>query len=133
MPSYKLQEAVFNKLQGLSAPVYDHVPQKSAYPYIVIGEDTISEWDTDDKTGFDATVTIHVWSRYRGKKEAKLIQSEIYAAMNRQNLDIADYGTAGVTFQYQDVFMDSDGLTYHGVCRYQVLFAEPNEFELGVC
>ena len=135
-----LQKAIYGALNDvISAPVYAHVPQKATYPYVVIGEDNFTDWSTDDKNGFEATINLHVWDRpkgssgKRGKAVTKQIQGEIYAILQRSNFPIGDYGNPGISFEYSDCFMDSDGITYHGVQRFRVNFAEKNEFNLGNC
>jgi hypothetical protein len=35
-----IQSAIYGELVTLGYPVYDHVPQGSAFPYIVVGDDT---------------------------------------------------------------------------------------------
>jgi hypothetical protein len=135
-----LQKAVYGALNTFtSAPVFDHVPQKTIYPYIVIGEDNFNDWSTDDKDGFEATVNIHVWDRpennsgERGKAITKQIQGEIYGILNRSNFPIGNYGNIGMSYEHSDCFMDADGITYHGVQRFRVNFAEKSEFILGNC
>lgn len=134
-----LQKAIYGAINTvISAPVYDHVPQNATYPYVVIGEDNFNDWSTDDKNGFVATVNLHVWDRpkgtsgKRGKQVTKEIQGEIYNILQRSNFAIGDYGNPGVSFEYSDVFMDTDGITYHGVQRFRVNYAEKNEFNLGI-
>ena len=135
-----LQKAIFLALDGVvTVPIFDHVPQKTPYPYVVIGEDNFTDWSTDDKNGFQATINIHVWDRpegttgTRGKEATKLMQGEVYNILQRSNFPIGDYGNIGMSYEYSDCFMDSDGITYHGVQRFRVFFAEKNEFILGNC
>lgn len=67
-------------LSGLVKGVYDDVPQPDdtgdagAFPYVTIGETVHTAWDTDTSRGDDASITIHIWSRYPGRKEIKQIQ-----------------------------------------------------------
>jgi hypothetical protein len=64
-----LQAGIYTRLVGYSAlttalggsKVYDHVPQNTSAPYVLIGEDTIVEADTKTSNGWDCTLTIHVW------------------------------------------------------------------------
>lgn len=133
-----LQKAIYGALNNvISVPVYDHVPQKATYPYVVIGEDNFVDWSNDLKNGFEATVNLHVWDRpkgssgKRGKAATKEIQGEIYGILQRSNFAIGEYGNPGMSFEYSDVFMDTDGITYHGVQRFRVNYAEKSEFTLG--
>lgn len=117
-----LHKAVFDKLTAdLATPVYDHVPPNASFPYVVIGEDTHVPFDTDDSLGSESTITIHVWSRYRGKKEAKQIQGEVYDALTRQELTVEDHDLVTIEFEYSDVVLDPDGQTRHGVQRFRAV------------
>lgn len=118
----EIQQAVFDRLASDSSlTVYDHVPEDAAFPYVVIGEDTHVPFDTDDSLGAESTVTIHVWSRYRGKKEAKDMQGTIYDALTRQELTIDGYDLITIEFEYSDVLLDPDGITIHGVSRFRFI------------
>src|SRR5690606_30003967 len=68
-----LQAAVFTALDGVPGmpPVYDDVPENAPFPYVVIGDDVSAAFDDDCGSGADSMVTIHVWSTYPGRAEAK--------------------------------------------------------------
>ena len=123
-----IQTAIYNALIANEAlgyaitAVYDHVPQDAVFPYVVIGSDTLIDWDTDNSTGFEATLTLHVWSRYRGLKECKDIQGLIYSALHRQPLTIDGYTALDCLCEYHEADVDPDGLTRHGVQRFRVVF-----------
>ena len=125
------QSAIFTRLdaQISSAAIYDDVPglpegQPNAdFPYIVIGDDNTLPLDTDDTLGATVFVTLHVWSRYQGKKEAKAILGDIYAALNRQSVNLAatGYRFTDCLFDFAEIFEERDGVTRHGVCRYKLV------------
>lgn len=124
-----VQTAIYTRLNSeLSTNIFDDVeglpegkPDED-FPYIVVGEDTSLAWDTDDTLGATVTVTLHVWSRYEGKKEVKEIMQSIYDALNRQssNLSASGYRFVDCLFEFSDVIDENDGATRHGVCRYLV-------------
>jgi hypothetical protein len=123
-----LQTAIYSRLVSeLSVPVYDAVPQavdagdNSAFPYVTVGDDSSTEFDTDTSTGFDTDCTIHVWSRYRGRREVKQIQKAIYDALHLHDLAVTGYHTVMVLFQSADSFMDADGITRHGVSIFRIV------------
>lgn len=127
----ELQTALFARLNSqLSVPVYDAVPQavdagdNSAFPYVTIGDDSASEFDTDTSTGFDTDCTIHVWSRYRGRREVKQIQKSIYDALHLHDLSVSGYHTVMVLFESADSFVDADGITRHGVSIFRIVTEE---------
>lgn len=131
-----IQNAVFDALSGdstlaaLVSGIYDNVPQaddsgaSAAFPYVVVGDDLITEWDTDTELGADATITIHVWSRYRGRKEVKDIQARIYEILHRANITITGYNLVGVDWLQSQSFMDTDGQTRHGVQTFRITIEE---------
>ena len=134
--NWQLQVALFNKLNvsaitSLVRGVYDNVPQAdnaaddSQFPYITIGEARANEFDTDEVLGFDASCVIHVWGRKRGRKEVKQIQDQIYQVLHRANLTILGYDFISIDHQFAESFVDSDGLTRHGVQQFRVLFQNP--------
>lgn len=128
--SLAVQSAVYTKLDAsLTTPVYDNAPQQSdsakGFPYVTIGEDVINEWDTDTELGGNPVVTIHTWSRYRGRKETKEIQAEIYDALHRaEDLSYAGFAFITIDFLSAESFMDTDGLTRHGVSTFRVYIEE---------
>lgn len=124
MMELEIQKAVYARListYDLNVPVYDHVPQDAAFPYIVIGDSTAIQWDTDDSLGTESTITIHVWSRFRGREEVKEIQGQIYDALHRHELDIDGCHTVTCEWEHADSFVDPDGITRHGVSRFRIL------------
>lgn len=127
MTPWALQQAVYTRLTGygdltaLIDAVYDHVPQNPTFPYVQIGDETAVPFDTHDSIGSEATITIHSWSRYRGKKETKQIQREIYNALHRHALSVSGVTTVDCQWEFADSFIDDDGLTRHGVQRFRVI------------
>lgn len=111
-------------LMALATTVYDHTPQDAEFPYVVIGEGSGGRDDTDDSVGADHMVTIHTWSRYRGLKETKQIQQELYNALHRQAFTVDGALQIDCNLEAEETFLDEDGLTRHGVQRFRVLLDE---------
>lgn len=117
-----LADATFTASVGTR--VYDHVPDSPTFPFVTVGESTAIPFDTKDLTGMEQTVTLHVWSRYRGRKEVKDIMAAAYDVLNRGTLSVSGHVFHDCTFEFADTFVDPDGLTYHGVARYRVITQE---------
>jgi hypothetical protein len=120
MMQEEIQAAIYAKVYAIGWPTFDHVPQETTFPYIVIGDDTSIPWDTDDSIGSETTCTIHVWSRHRGRKEVKEIMRTIYEALHRQELSIIGGALVECQAELEESFMDPDGLTRHGVIRFRL-------------
>lgn len=118
-----IQASVYQLLTSVAGmpPVYDDVPQGAQFPYIVIGDDISTPFDDDCGVGAETLVTIHVWSTYSGRREVKDILALIYSAMNRAKLPLNNAYTVDCNFDYQDTFLDPDGVTRHGIIRFRLL------------
>jgi hypothetical protein len=132
---FQIQQGVVAKLQGdvalmaLIVGVYDDVPQaalsesNAAYPFIVVGDDTFNAWDTDTELGFESEIQIHVWSRYRGKKELVDIFGKIYDALNRQEI-VTTFHVLDINHTNSNSFLEPDGRTRHGITSYLINYEE---------
>ena len=123
------QQAIFNALNGEIGPtVYDAAPflpegaPSTSFPYVVIGDDTFAPWDTDDSTGANVTVTLHIWTRAESHKPGKAIADAIYATLHRQQLTLTGYSFTDCQLQFAEFMRDPDGVTRHGVLRYRLTF-----------
>ena len=118
--------------KGDGPAVYGHVPDavdvgdknSENFPYVVIGEDTNIDFDTDTSLGSESTVTIHQWSRFRGRSEVKKIQKAIYDALNRAELTISGRHLVDSIWEFAETTLERDGKTYHGVMRFRVTTEE---------
>ena len=126
--STEIQTALYTRLSTdidiialVAGRVFDDVPQGSTYPYIVIGDDTTNEDDTQTYLGTRATMTIHTWSRYSGKMETKTIMKAIYSALHREPLTLSAGNNWELLLDFEDTFMDPDGETRHGVQRFKIM------------
>jgi hypothetical protein len=120
---FPLQASLFERLSNDTVlklkikGVFDDVPKDQAFPYISLGEDTSIDWSTKTDIGEEITHTLHVWSRYKGKKETKEIMNLILEALT-QPLELASgFFVEFSKIELMEVFHDPDGVTRHGVMR----------------
>lgn len=127
---WPLQQAIFTTLNNdstltssLGAGVYDDVPDFEAadYPFVQLGQDTSIDYSTKDVVGTETTVTIHVWSRYRGSKEAKQIMERLHQLLHDGNLTVTGHNLINLRAEFADVIRDPDGITRHGVMRFRAV------------
>lgn len=107
-------------LRGKVSGVYDDVAEKSAFPYVVVGEATSSPRGAHDRFGARSTVTLHVWSTYRGFKEALGVVDELIRLLDHQPLTIQDHHTVAVRLQQTVTMRDPDADVRHAVVRFAV-------------
>jgi hypothetical protein len=127
-----LQQAVFDLLNGAltldgnPVAVYDNVPEKTATPYVTVGEDALEEARTDDSYGAEGIVEVTIWTgrEYAGKRTAKLIADQVQAILDLAKPTVAGYSLAALFWDSSDGFDEVDGATRRRVEGYRVLLQE---------
>ena len=125
--SWELQQAIYDALTGDSTlmamvqGVHDHVPQGAAFPYVTIGEAMASDWSAVGLSGIESSLVLHVWSRERGRKEAKLIMAEMHRILDDADLTLAGHVLVSLRFRFSHTVLDADGVIYHGVANYHAM------------
>ena len=126
--AWALQQSVYAALIGDSplmnrvSGIFDHVPAGQDPPYVTIGEATARRWSTQAQIdGRDTTLTIHVWSRYRGRKEAGEIMADIDRIRDRAQLSMTGHAMLELRFEGSLTLQDPDGITQNGVMRFRTL------------
>lgn len=131
MPSaaFALQQAIFAKLTtdaataaALGGPrVYDDVPTRAEFPFMTFGQSTERDWSTGTDEGYEHTVTLHIWSRGRGRKEAQAVIAAARDALHDQPLTLDGHRLINLRHDYSEVRRDSDGETFHGIARFRAV------------
>lgn len=118
-PLLSLQKAIYDRLKvSLSCPVYDEVPDGAAMPYVVLGEDTETDWSTKPVPGAEITCTLHIWSDYRGMAEAKQIINQIEQALSQSPLAVEGFNVVLSRRDMAETLRDPEGYR-HGVVRFR--------------
>lgn len=140
MKSDDLQQAIYTRLNDSSVTsllstyysplvaIFTDVPQvddselETAFPFITIGGDTISPFDSKDDLGGSANVQIDVWDRAASMLDLKTLVDAIDTRLRRQPLSIS--GVTHITTELDSCnFMkDPDGKTKHAAIQYRVLW-----------
>jgi hypothetical protein len=118
-----LQTAIYNRLSDDPAlktrniKTYDSVSGGALFPYITLGDDTVNDWSTKTEDGEEMTHTLHVWSQYNGKKEAKEIMDLVLQSITKEPLTISGFSVDFSRMEFMEVITDPDGITRHGIMR----------------
>jgi hypothetical protein len=88
---------------------------------VTLGEDVLTEFDTDGVLGFRVSLTIHCWSQYKGQRETKQVQDAIYRALHHAALAVTGYRLVLSRQVDQTSERDPDGMTRHGVQTFELL------------
>ena len=118
---FAVQQAIYAALTAaLSVNVYDHVSDDTAFPYVTIDGLTARADDTKTHDGQSYTVTLSVWSEKDGQKECAGIMKEIHAALHDRQLNVNEYASSAVRFEFaSSIGRDQSGL-YSGAMRFRV-------------
>lgn len=126
---WPLQQAIFERLTTDSAlmaritGVHDEVKESTKFPYVTLGEDTVNDYSSKTFDGEDITHTLHVWSKYKGKKEAKEILNLVLQAITSAPLVIAGgFVLDDARRDFIEVFPEEG--QYHGVMRLRFLIKQ---------
>jgi hypothetical protein len=119
-----LQQAIYSALTGPSTaiyPVYDAVPPRAAYPYIVIGEISGQQDEEITEESTDVSVSVHGWSRKAGKVEAHAILEYVKEQLHGQDIGA---GAWAAMEEFRTILEDpkstADSRLFHAVSRYRI-------------
>jgi hypothetical protein len=124
--AWPLQQAVYAKLTGhaplmaLVTGVYDEVPETAVHPYVSIGSITELVDDAHNQRGLETSVVLHIWSKYRGFKEAATILTQLDAALDRQPLTVAGFTDVSIAHTQHTQVRDPDPDIRHINVSYRV-------------
>ena len=128
--SFALQKAVFAALGAdenikdiVDDPprIFDTVPRRTAFPYLVIGDDKESDWSTTTDRGSEHQLTIHVYSRAAGHKEARVAADAVVAALDGAALALDGFRLIDLRWLTTDSTRESDGETIHAELRFRAV------------
>lgn len=121
---WELQKALFARLSGDAAlklkvkGVYDEVSENQLYPYVTVGEPTVSPFETKLTYGENITIVLHSWSQYNGKRESYEILNLMLQAITREPFLIEGFSLIRMNLEpNMQVITDIDGNTKHGIMR----------------
>lgn len=127
--SWALQKSIHDKLSTDTTitsllggqRVFDDVPRGATFPYITFGHSTARDWDTGSDSGDEHILTLHVWSRGPGRREAQNIVGAMKAALHDQTINLLGHRLINLRQEFADARRDPDGETFHGIVRLRAV------------
>ncbi len=126
----EVQHALYSKLHGdgvlmgLVTGVYDAVPQKTALPYVVIGDGTQTTLASDGLNLADLALVIDIWSDAAGRKTVLTIMNRIYALLHLGALTLTGFQQMLLRCEQADTALSEQGTRIHGSMRVHVSVVE---------
>ncbi|MBA7465167.1 hypothetical protein ES707_00329 [subsurface metagenome] len=125
-PFLVLHDAQVARIEAeTSYKVFDDLPKQEPYPYVTMGEMTARDWSDKFEPGQEVYSTIHIWSQYRGRKEAADMGDGILQALSKSPLDLGpNFRAVMDELDMNELIIDIDGITRHGILRFKYLIEE---------
>lgn len=129
MPSatWALQHAIHQQLTTnatvlarLGGPhVWDHVPRGAVFPYVTFGVTSERDWSTGSEQGGEHIVTLHVWSKAAGRREAEMIADALKLALHDQALTLIGHRLVNLRYELMETRREADTEMTRGVVRFR--------------
>lgn len=101
--------------------VFDDAPQATVFPFITLGTSSERDWGTATEDGGEHVVTLHVWSRKAGRREAREIMDAVRQALHDRELGLSGHRLINLRQEFAEARRDPDGETYHGIIRLRAV------------
>lgn len=101
--------------------VFEEVPARIAWPYLMIPDDDSTAAFGSDYEGDDIAFEVHVWSRHanRTSSECRRICAAVQAALHDADLNLGPGAAlASLERRTRRTFRDPDNITWHGVVSF---------------
>ncbi len=126
----EVQKALYSKLDGdgvlmgMVTGVYDVVPQKTALPYVVIGDGQMRVLDATGLTITDLNLQLDVWTDVSGRKNALAIMNRLFALLHLGTLTVNGFQQVTLRCDQADTEMTEQGTRIHGTLNVRVSVVE---------
>lgn len=126
---WALQKAVFEALTGDvgvttllgGAKVFDDVPRDTDFPYVTFGQSVERDWSTGNDEGGEHLVTLHVWSRFNGRREVADISDAVRRVLHDAELAVSGNNLVNLRHEFSDARREPDGETYRAFVRFRAV------------
>lgn len=125
-----LQQAIFSHLQQdasvqvvLGSPVrlYDDPPAMPIYPFASFGRHQSREIDGDLSAVIEQNLSLHIWSRYGGKKEGQQILDAVRKSLLSVPSAMEGHHLVGIRTIFADVLRARNGRVFQAILRLRAL------------
>lgn len=94
------------ELKAMVTGVFDYVPEDVAFDYVVIGEATEIPDNAHGMYGWQTTLTLHIWTRYRGYATALGVLARVVALLDHQPLALAGFHHVVTRYEWSQTLTD---------------------------
>lgn len=125
----ELQKAIFARLTGSGAlaalmgevRLYDQAPANAVFPYLTFGRTSVYDWSTDTEGGSEHLVTIHAWSKERGKSESHALLEAVQAELHDVAMALDGHALVRLGMEFVEIRYEDEHDVHHGLARFRAL------------
>jgi len=127
--SFELQKSLYAALSAyaplgtlLGGPhIFDEVPRGAQHPYVAFGQLTVRDWSTGSEQGDEHNITLHVWSREPGHRQAHRIAEAIRDCLHEAALLIDGHRLINLRHETTELRREGGGERYRGFLRFRAV------------
>ena len=124
----ELQKAIFAALGANAAltsvvgtRIFDHAPANAAFPYITFGRTSVYDWSTGTESGTEQLITLHAWSKSKGKKEVLEIMELARETLHDAALELEGHSLVNLRLEFSEARYDDRNEAHHGLLRFRAV------------
>jgi hypothetical protein len=103
-----VQAALVPLLDGIAA-VYDGVPPRAPFPYIVISDSPVSDWSTKSERGREIRLALTIWDDGEVAENLRALMIAVEAAMDGFPRNLTSWHVASLVFLRSLVSREPEG------------------------
>ncbi len=103
------------------AKIFDRVPERVDFPYVVIGRTSSTDYSTASEDGLAVIVFIHCWSQSAARQEIHAIQQHIETELTQKMPAMAANNLIHLRKQYSETQRDHARGLMHGLMRFRAV------------
>ena len=126
----EVQHALYTKLSGdgvlmgMVTGIHDVTPQKTALPYIVIGDGQAQDLPADVLNITELTLQLDVWTDASGRKTALTIMNRLFALLHLGTLTLDGFQQIVMQCAQADTVLAEQGVNLRGTMHVRVTVVE---------
>lgn len=102
-----------------SGRIHDMAAANVPYPYITLGRTSMYDWSTGTELGTEHLVTLHIWSKAKGKREAHEIMDLVANRLHDAELDLEGHHLVNLRLEFSEIVYDENVSVHHGLLRFR--------------
>lgn len=108
----------------LTGGIGNHLPQDGPLPYMRVRYSKSKDWSTKTSQGFIATFIMDIWDEQETDKNILDAFDKVNEVLQNQPLATISGQSLLLRFEDANTFVESDGVTHHGVINYSHVITE---------